>query len=54
MCGDAGRGAVPVIDGDGIGGVVPVLVMRDHHEDLVRNQPLLASTIDEEHLNFCD
>ena len=34
VCGDAGRGAVPVVDGDGVGGTVPVFVVRDHHGDV--------------------
>ena len=34
MCGDASRGAVPVVDGEGVGGGVLVLVVRDHHWDV--------------------
>ena len=34
VCGDAGRGAVPVVDGEGVGGAVLVLVVRDHHWDV--------------------
>ena len=34
MCGDAGRGAVPVVDGDSVGGAVLVLIVWGHHEDV--------------------